>query len=77
MSFFFGGLGRRNKEQEFLETGPMTNMSMLLLACAAFAVPTVIPHHHHHFGSNTFVFRSSSRRLGRSSAAQFSWTTLC
>ncbi|KAF4696552.1 hypothetical protein FOZ60_000242 [Perkinsus olseni] len=41
MSFFFGGLGRRNKEQEFLETGPMTNMSMLLLACAAFAVPTV------------------------------------
>ncbi|EER10760.1 vacuolar calcium ion transporter, putative [Perkinsus marinus ATCC 50983] len=54
MSFFFGGLGRRNKEQEFLETGPMTNMSMLLLACAAFAVPTVIPHHHH-FGSNTSV----------------------
>lgn len=29
------------KEQEFKETGPMTNMSMLLLACAAFAMPTV------------------------------------
>ncbi|KAF4656910.1 hypothetical protein FOL47_008698 [Perkinsus chesapeaki] len=41
MSFFFGGIGHLGKEQEFKETGPMTNMSMLLLACAAFAMPTV------------------------------------
>jgi Ca2+:H+ antiporter len=41
-SFFFGGIGRLGKEQEFKESGPLVNMSMLLLTCIAFAVPTVI-----------------------------------
>ena len=41
-SFFFGGIGRLGKEQEFKESGPLVSMSMLLLTCIAFAVPTVI-----------------------------------
>lgn len=41
-SFFFGGLGRLGKQQEFKESGPLVTMSMLLLTCIAFAAPTVI-----------------------------------
>ena len=40
MAFFAGGLGARGKEQQFKETGPMASISMLFVACVAFAVPT-------------------------------------
>ena len=42
MSFFFGGIGRKGKEQVFNESGPLVSMSMLLLAVLAFAVPTIL-----------------------------------
>jgi Ca2+:H+ antiporter len=42
MSFFFGGIGRRGKEQEFKESGPLVSMTMLLLAVLAFSVPTIM-----------------------------------
>jgi Ca2+:H+ antiporter len=41
-SFFFGGIGRLGKQQEFQESGPLVSMSMLLLTCVGFAVPTVV-----------------------------------
>lgn len=40
LAFFAGGLGAKGKEQRFRETGPMASISMLLVACVAFAVPT-------------------------------------
>ena len=42
MSLFFGGLGAKGKEQTFNESGPLANMTMLLLAALAFTVPTVL-----------------------------------
>ena len=42
MSLFFGGLGAKGKEQTFNESGPLANMTMLLLAALAFTVPTVV-----------------------------------
>jgi Ca2+:H+ antiporter len=42
MSLFFGGLGAKGKEQSFNESGPLANMTMLLLAGLAFTVPTVV-----------------------------------
>ena len=47
MSFFFGGIGKKGKEQEFKESGPLVSMTMLLLAVVAFSVPTVIASTHH------------------------------
>ena len=44
MSFFFGGIG--HKQQEFKESGPLVSMSMLLLACVGFTVPTVVASGH-------------------------------
>jgi Ca2+:H+ antiporter len=40
-SFFFGGIGKLGKQQEFKESGPLINMSMLLLTCIGLAVPTI------------------------------------
>jgi Ca2+:H+ antiporter len=41
-SFFFGGIGSLGKQQEFQESGPLVSMSMLLLTCIGFSVPTVV-----------------------------------
>ena len=46
-SFFFGGIGRIGKQQEFRESGPLVSMSMLLLTCIGFAVPTVVENTKH------------------------------
>jgi len=42
MSLFFGGLGAKGKQQVFNESGPLANMTMLLLASLAFLVPTLM-----------------------------------
>jgi Ca2+:H+ antiporter len=42
MSLFFGGLGAKGKQQSFNESGPLANMTMLLLASLAFLVPTLL-----------------------------------
>jgi Ca2+:H+ antiporter len=55
MSFFLGGIG--HKQQEFKESGPLVSMSMLLLVCVAFSVPTIVANG----GSDQEVILSISR----------------
>jgi len=42
-ALFLGGLGLLGKEQIFRETAPLASMTMLLVACVTFAVPSFSP----------------------------------